>query len=192
MSPALKVDLEVYTDTGTVPAQRAAAWVKKNMRPETVAAMNAAKRHHRPLDYEARSQSQDDIKAAQARLDTAESDQFGVSPRPLSENGAPLHPRVVEYLRRGDLLGALRNLRITSPDKYVGRLADKMRASLADTKVQVVSEATMARIEAVLRPGRTPDPRGAVMGVYTPTVTPEAITSAQRQGRDEAVSLVQQ
>ena len=192
MSPALKVDLEVYTDTGTVPAQRAAAWAKKNMSPETMAAMKAAKDQHRPLDYEASSQSRDARKAAQTALDTAESDQFGVSPRPLAENGAPLHPRVVDYLRQGDLLGALRNLRITSPDKHAGKLASKMRSMLGDTDVQVVSEATMARIEAVMRPGRAPDPRGAVMGVYIPTMTPEAIASAQRQGRDEAVSLAQQ
>lgn len=193
MTPQLKADLEVYTDTGTEPAKRATAWVRKNLSPETRRAMESLAGRYRPLDYEAASEAADARKAAAQALSEAESDQFDISPRPISDTGGvPLHPRVVQYLRDGNLTGALRNLRITSADKYAGKLADKMRSALGDTKVRVVPDATMARIEAVMRPGRTPDPRGAARGVYIPTMTSDAVASAQRQGRTEAIDIAQQ
>jgi len=224
MSKQLKVDLEVYTDTGTEPAKRAAAWAGRNLSPETIVAMNDATKLHRPRDYAAalaKADEKEKKRKAQREAERAYRESitdpgesiydddfaadFGLAQEDLSyiddsmgdfraraENGPPLHPRVVQYLREGNLMGALRNLRITASDKYAGRLADKMRSMLGDTEVQLVPEATMARIEAAMRPGRTPDPRGAAMGVYIPTMTPEAIADARRQGRDEAIDIAQQ
>ena len=223
ITPQMKVDLEYYKDTGTEPAKRAVAWVRKNLSPETIAAMRDIEAMHRPRDYATTSANADVRKTTMAKqldaerayresiTETGESpydadmaEDLGLSQENLSDlddtlanfrskstNGAPLHPRVLEYLRAGDVVGALRNIKATATNKYDAKLAGKLSTAISGTKVQIVPESVMAQVESVMRPARTPDQRGAAMGVFIPNMTPEAIEDAQRQGRDEAVGMAQ-
>ena len=121
-----------------------------------------------------------------AQEDLGEYSELMADFQPYKFGGTALHPRVVEYLRAGDLAGAIRNFAATTTNQYNRALAVALSAKLPATPVQVLSEAEMARIRDITSPEMRTFGVLAPAGVFIPRGTPAQIAKKRAENPDAA------
>jgi hypothetical protein len=210
----------LYDGTGREPALRAARWIRDNLSEQarnTVATYTF--NEYRPIDYAAASDARDITqareKALKSEVDEIIAETYGDS-TPDADTAEDLgfatedlggidlahysagttswlgnsHPRVEERIRAGDVRGALEGLAITAHNRTHRKLAAKLLAKIGDVRSEVVPDAMLREIMVTLDPEGV-SPNDETAGAYIIPASEETIAALRREGREEAVSVLE-
>lgn len=219
MTPEVRADIEYFANTGRKAAAGAMQWVEANLSPDatmkaddaigqllsearsdrqmradqnqTNAVQKARKQARAANDaqfgVDSTSESDAaDLGFASERLDIYDLSNFSLTGQAVSH----LHPRVAEYIRRGDVVSALRTLAVTAPNLNLRKLARRLIPFAQNTRTRVVSEAEMFRVTSVLNPALAGDEPGGVRGAYIQPLSTEERLNFELEGHTDAIELI--